>query len=638
MCGIAGFILRDSSLNRDEAEHVISKMCRSIHYRGPDDHGTYLFGFDKRNANLKVALGHNRLSIIDLTSAGHQPMTNEDNSIWLTCNGEIYNFLELKEHLIKKGYKFRSKTDTEVIIHGWNEWQQDCVHKFNGMFAFALWDEKQKVLMLARDRMGQKPIYYCTMKNNIIFASEPKAILAFPDFIKEIDFSSLRKYFLYEYVPSPHTIYKSIKRLEAGNLLIWRDNNISIKRYWNISFAKLENSKNLPKITDLLKDAVEKRLISDVPLGVFLSGGVDSSTITNLMTKLLPSEQIKTFTIGFEDKSFDESRYARGIAEYFRTDHYERILNPKIMLEMLSEILGFLDEPLADASIIPTYLLSKFTREYVKVALSGDGGDELFAGYDTFQAHKLARMYEKIPNFIRKYVIERIIYSLPVSFDNISFDFKLKQFLKGMPYRQEIRNQIWLGSFSPQEQRFLLKEELSRESKEDIFEDLFTSLKECDANNYIEIMIYLYCKFYLQDDILTKVDRASMSCSLETRAPFLDYRFVELACGLPANLKLRALTTKHILKKMMRNSLPAKTLRRQKKGFGIPFAKWIRGDLKDLISDELSADKIKKENILNPSHIQSLLDEHFKGKKDNRKQLWSILIFELWYKKWFLNR
>ena len=635
MCGIAGFLINNSALSEKEAENILLKMCRAIRYRGPDDQGTRLIGFDS-DRKIKVGLGHNRLSIIDLTMAGHQPMTNEDNSIWLTYNGEIYNFPELREFLIAKGHVFRSKTDTEVIIHGYEEWGAECLERFNGMFAFGLWDAKKKVLMLARDRMGKKPLYYSLAGGNILFASEPKAILQFPGFAREIDRLSLRKYFLYEYVPSPDTIYKGMKRLEAGNVAIWRNGTVSMNQYWNISFNKSTKVAGAcVRLKEILKDSVTKRLISDVPLGVFLSGGMDSSSITSLMAEVVPSEHIKTFTIGFEDESFDESGYAREVAGYFKTDHYEKILDPYIMLEILPDILNFLDEPFADASIIPTYLLSKFTRERVKVALSGDGGDELFAGYDTFPAHKLARIYEKIPTFIRKGLLEKIVYSLPVSFDNLSFDFKLKQFLKGIPYPPEVRNQVWLGSFSPDEQNCLLREDINAGGgAHDLFDALYTSLKACDAKNYIELIIYLYCKFYLQDDILVKTDRASMACSLEVRAPLLDYRFVEFACGLPISAKLRGFTTKRIFKKAMKRYLPRVVTRRPKKGFGIPIAKWIRSDAKGLITDELAYDKIKRENLLNPAFIQNVLDEHFNGKKDNRKTLWTLLMFELWYSRW----
>jgi asparagine synthase (glutamine-hydrolysing) len=358
-----------------------------------------------------------------------------------------------------------------------------------------------------------------------------------------------------------------------------------------------------------------------------------------MMSGALQAGHTKTFTIGFSDRSFDESKYAAHVSAYFHTDHYERILNPDIMIQMIPEILNFLDEPFADASIIPTYLLSKFTRQHVTVALGGDGGDELFAGYDTFPAHKLACVYNRIPYWIRKYVIEKIIYNLPVSLDNMSFDFKLKQFLKGIPYSPELRNQVWLGSFAPSEHNQLFREEILKETEgSDIFESITQSLKACNAQHYLDQIIYLYCKFYLQDDILTKVDRASMANSLEVRAPLLDYRFVEYTFGLPTHLKLRGVGTKYVFKRVMNRHLPPGIARRAKKGFGIPIAKWIRSDLKELFEEELSERKIAQEGILNPLYVRKLLDEHLKGAKDNRKQLWAILIFELWYKRWFLGK
>ncbi|MBI4335627.1 MAG: asparagine synthase (glutamine-hydrolyzing) [Candidatus Omnitrophica bacterium] len=636
MCGIAGFIIKNPQINKGDAGAIIAEMCGTMRYRGPDDRGEYIRGFDGQHPGLGVGLGHNRLSIIDLTSAGHQPMTNEDSTIWLSYNGEIYNFLELRELLIKNGHRFRSRTDSEVVIHSYEEWGKDCLNKFNGMFAFALWDSKDELLMLARDRMGKKPIYYSAANYGIIFASEPKAILKFPRFEKEIDEASLRKYFLYEYVPSPRTIYKNINRVPAGNLLIWRNGSVAREKYWDISFNKKTAGDQTAALKDLLEDSVKKRLISDVPLGVFLSGGVDSSTITALTAGLLPSERINTFTIGFKDRSFDEAPYARAVSRLYRSEHHENILDPDAMLRAIPEIADFLDEPFADASIIPTYLLCKFARQRVTVALSGDGADELFAGYDTFPAHALARVYARIPLFLRKGVFDKIIHRLPVSFDNLSIDFKLKQFLKGAPYRPEIRNQIWLGSFSAAEQRNLLSEGLCEPEKTSgLYEDIDNVLMDCDARNYVDLIIYLYCKFYLQDDILTKVDRASMACSLETRAPFLDYRVVEFACGLPPREKLYGLRTKRVLKQLMRGLLPKEILRRPKKGFGIPVAKWIRGEAKEMVSDELSFAKIKREGILNPAYAQTLLDEHFRGVKDNRKQLWTILMFELWYSRWY---
>lgn len=639
MCGITGFLTKDSRLNKGEAQDLLSKMCQSIWYRGPDDHGIYVFGFDNnQNVPLKVGLGHNRLSIIDLSSAGCQPMSNEDNSIWLTYNGEIYNFLELRESLVKKGHKFRSKTDTEVVIHSWEEWQEECVHKFNGMFAFALWDRNKNTLFVARDRMGQKPLYYTQTKGQLIFASELKAILKHPDIAKEIDLESLRKYLAYEYIPAPRTIFQGIQKLPAGYWLRYRDDKIEINKYWDLNFnltfpGRIEDC--CCQVKSLFRLAIKRRLVSDVPLGVFLSGGIDSSSIVAFMAGMMPSKAIKTFSIGFKDSSFDESSYARKVACYFGTDHHEEILEPKRMLEIFSEAISNLDEPFADASIIPTYLLSKFTRRYATVALSGDGGDELFCGYPTFPAHKLAKIYEKIPRFIHKEIVERLASLLPVSCANFSFDFKVKQFLSGVLYPMAVRHQIWLGSFSPQRQVELLaaKDKVNLEN-DHIYSEIINFLKDVVSRDDIEKIIYFYTKLYLQEDILTKTDRASMANSLEVRAPFLDHQFVEFICSIPSQWKLKGLRTKYIFKKAMEDMLPKDIIHRPKKGFGIPVAKWIKEDLKGLTLDAFAKDKIKREGFFDYSFIQQLLKEHFAGKKDNRKQLWTLLTFELWYERY----
>jgi len=634
MCGIAGFILDSPGFGGKEAADVLSRMCRTIRHRGPDDYGAYTFGFaDGQERSPKVGLGHDRLSIIDLSASGHQPMSNEDGSVWLAYNGEVYNFRELREQLALKGHTFRSRTDTEAIIHAYEEWGADCVSRFNGMFAFALWDEKKNLLMLARDRIGKKPLYYYSGPNGIVFASEPKAILAFPGFQKQIDMASLQKYLLYEYVPSPNTIYKGIKRLGAGSIMIWHDGALTSNKYWDITFASAGVGDKEAAIKDLLEDSVRLRLVSDVPLGIFLSGGIDSSSITGLAACATALERVKTFTIGFDDKSFDEAKYASRVASYFNTSHHEKILGPCVLLGLLPEVMDFMDEPFADASIIPTYMLSKFTRENVKVALSGDGGDELFCGYDTFQAHKLARVYKLLPLFLSRGLIEKAVRRMPVSLDNMSLDFKLKQFIKGARYGAGTRNQVWLGSFAPDEQGCILKD--GCQGGADILEDMDEALKGFRSDDETDLITYLYCKFYLQDDILVKTDRASMACSLEVRAPLLDYRFIELALGIPHSMKMKGLATKYIFKKAMKRVLPADISRRPKKGFGIPVAKWIKTGLKGLVTDQLSFDKIRSENLLDPGGVTNLLSEHLQGKKDNRKQLWTLLMFEMWYSRWF---
>ncbi|MCS6863245.1 MAG: asparagine synthase C-terminal domain-containing protein, partial [Abditibacteriales bacterium] len=414
---------------------------------------------------------------------------------------------------------------------------------------------------------------------------------------------------------------------------------VQLQRYWDLSFPSNGARRTLDakreaewceELRARLKEAVRLRLISDVPLGVFLSGGIDSSSVVAMMAELMPPQQIKTFSIGFQEKSFDESTYARMVANFYGTDHHEDVLKPQTMVDILPEVTAFLDEPFADASIIPTYLLSKFTRQYVTVALGGDGGDELFAGYPTFQAHRLAQFY-RVPRFVHERIIVPLAARLPVSTDNISFDFKVKQFLRGVTYRPEIRNQVWLGAFTPAEQRELLNGAVPQT---DLYEDILDAEQHCHSRDPIERLIYLYCKFYLEGDILVKVDRASMACSLEARAPMLDYTFVEFVNTIPARLKLNGLKMKYILKKAMRDKLPPDITARGKKGFGIPVAQWFKHELKELVLDTFAESRIKQQGIFHYPTIARLLDEHLRGVKDNRKPLWTLFMFQMWHENY----
>lgn len=557
-------------------------------------------------------------------------MSNEDGTLWIVCNGEIYNHPQLRLELEAKGHVFRTHCDIESLLHLYEEHGADCVSKVNGMFAFAIWDSKNQTLLLARDRLGKKPLYYHATNTRLIFGSEVKALLRFPECPRELDPASLSKYLAYEYVPSPHCIFKGIHKLPAGHCLTWKNGESRLHRYWDVQFPAISDNRPEDEIAndlrERLKESVRRRLISDVPLGVFLSGGIDSSSVVAMMAELMPPARIKTFAIGFDEKSFDESHHARRVANFFGTDHREQVLQDRTLLEVLPEVAAFLDEPLADASIIPTYLLSKFTRQHVTVALGGDGGDELFAGYPTFQAHRMAQFY-KIPRVIHERIIRPLAERLPVSDDNFSFDFKVKRFLRGIGPRSAIRDQIWLGAFTPAEQRSLLA---GNAPQIDGYEDVLAAEKNCASRNGLERLIYLYCKFYLQDCILTKVDRASMACSLEVRAPFLDYTFVEFANSIPAALKLKGLNSKYILKKAMQNKLPREIIGRGKKGFGIPVAKWFRNGARSLMLDALSESQIRRQGIFNPAEVSRLVDEHLRGRKDNRKQLWTLFIFQLW--------
>ncbi len=626
MCGITGI----ADLGGPIRPEVLHNMANTLRHRGPDDEGYYIPA--PKAGGAAVGFGFRRLAIIDL-SGGRQPMSNEDGSIWIVCNGEIYNHAALRLELEAKGHKFRTHSDVEVLLHLYEETGQDCVTKTSGMFALAIWDARNQTLFLARDRLGKKPLYYRATSTQLIFGSEVKALLQHPDCPRELDAGNLSKYLAYEYVPSPHCIFKGIHKLPAGHWLTWQNGQTHVRRYWDLTFSTGADHRTENEIAEelrqRLREAVRARLISEVPLGVFLSGGLDSSSVVAMMAELMPPSRIKTFAIGFEEKSFDESAHARRVATFFGTDHHEQILQSRTLLDILPEVAAFLDEPLADASIIPTYLLSKFTRQHVTVALGGDGGDELFAGYPTFQAHRMARFY-KVPLAMHERLLRPLAELLPVSNDNISFDFKVKRFLRGIGPRPEIRDQIWMGSFTPAEQRALLQ---GNAPEIDAYSDIFEAEKNCGASNTLERLIYLYCKFYLQDCILTKVDRASMACSLEVRAPFLDHAFVEFANAIPIDLKLKGLKTKYILKKAMQNKLPPEIVGRRKKGFGIPVAQWFRHELRGLMLDTLSESRIRSQGIFNPAEITRLVDEHLRGAKDNRKQLWTLFIFQLWFEQ-----
>lgn len=624
MCGITGI----ADLKNPVRPEILQRMANTLIRRGPDDESYHIP--EPKPGRANIGLGFRRLSIIDL-SGGRQPMSNEDGSLWIVGNGEIYNYLELRPQLEAKGHVFRTHSDIETLLHLYEEYGTDCPTKANGMFAFAIWDSKNQTFFLARDRMGKKPLHYRATPTQLLFGSEVKALLAHPDCPREIDPASVSKYLAYEYVPAPHCIFKGIHKLPAGHWMTWKNGQTRIGRYWDVPFPETPDSRPEDEIAaelrERLKAAVKRRLISDVPLGVFLSGGIDSSSVVAMMAELMPPKDVKTFAIGFDEKSFDESSHARRVAKFFGTDHREQILQSRTLLDILPEVAAFLDEPLADASIIPTYLLSKFTRQHVTVALGGDGGDELFAGYPTFQAHRAAGYY-KVPRFLHEGVVRPLTELLPVSSENISFDFKVKRFLRGMGHPPEIRDQLWMGAFSPDEQRALLADNAAIDNK---YEDVLEAEKHCNARSGMERMIYLYCKFYLQDCILAKVDRASMACSLEARAPFLDYTFVEFVNTIPFDLKLKGFKSKYILKKAMQGKLPPEILGRGKKGFGIPVGKWFRHDLRDLMQDTLSEARLRQQGIFNPAEVTRLVQEHLQGKADHRKKLWTLFIFQTWH-------
>ncbi len=623
MCGICGVAGGEPS----ESQELVGRMCDAMVHRGPDDEGgIQLDG---------VTLGSRRLSIIDI-AGGHQPIHNEDSTVWVVQNGEIYNHLELRKLLVSAGHVFTTQSDTEVLAHGYEEWGESMVERLNGMFAFAVLDRQRRRLLLARDRMGIKPLHYAVDGKRLVFASELKCLLCDPALRRDIDPVALDEYLALEFVPSPRSIVRGISKLPPAHTLEWwlGSGIHRLHRYWSPTLEEENGSRGrsldeeCDELRTVLRESVRKELISDVPLGVFLSGGIDSSAVTAMMSQL--GTEVKSFSVGFAERSFDESRYARQVAQHLGTDHHELTLEPSMLLNLIPKLPTLLDEPLGDASIIPTYLLSAFTRRHVKVALGGDGGDELFAGYPTVQAHRLAGYYNRAPRLLRKGLIEPVVGRLPVSRANLSFDFRAKRFVSGAAHPVHERHRRWMGSFTAEERTALL----SSDVRDRLAAGGHLKLAELDGaelRDPINQVLLMDMRLYLENDILVKLDRASMMASLEGRVPLLNNDFVEYATRLPLTMKLRGLRSKFLLKRALRGLLPDSILNRPKKGFGIPVADWFRGPLKEQMLSVLSPERIARKGFFDGAAVAALVGDHLAGRRDNRKQLWTLFVFELWH-------
>lgn len=626
MCGIVGFLGRGD-------QETIQKMMHSIEHRGPDDGG---FFHDEN-----VWLGHRRLSILDLSPLGHQPMESQSGHTVTVFNGEIYNFRELKKELESKGYSFRGGSDTEIILALYEEEGTECFKKMNGMFALALYDKKQHRLILARDRMGKKPLYYSIFEDGLCFGSELKSLLQYPQIKKEINLQAFAEYLAFDSVFTPQAIFKNVFKLEPGSFLVFEKGQVSKEKFWDIEFGR-ENEwtgteyeeKDILREMDIrLQKAVESRLVADVPLGIFLSGGLDSSTIAYYAQKL-SEKKVQTFSIGFEEQSYDESPFAREVAKFLGTDHHEHILKAKEALGLIPHMADIVDEPVADYSFIPTYLLSKFTRESVTVALGGDGGDELFFGYPTFQAERMVQYMRKNEAFMKQ-VIESAASLLPSSNKHFNLKFKLERLVAGLNTTPGHRHHSWMGTFSAGSISQLVHSDIKEEMKKmnpftqlDVYEQQISNLPRWNQ------LVYLYCRTYLMDQVLVKVDRSSMAASLEVRAPFLDYKFVDFVNSLDSRYKLRGFETKYLLKKLMEDKLPHSIVYRKKQGFAVPLSHWFRHELKDFVLEILSQESIEKGGYFDAIAVKKLVDEHMQGKGDRRKELWSLIMWQLWYNRW----
>ncbi len=622
MCGIAGFVNRDGvPADLD----LLTRMTRTVAHRGPDGEGFHVEG--------PVGLGHRRLAIIDL-EGGAQPMANEDESVWVTYNGEIYNEPELRVALEARGHTFRTASDTECLVHLYEDHGPDFVRHLNGMFALAIWDRRRSRLVLARDRMGQKPLFYAeTSGGGLAFGSEPKAIVIHPQVDRRLDLDGLARYLFYEYVPAPASIWAGLRQLPQAHVLVWEAGKVSVTRYWESPLPAEEVPDFEAAAEQLwtdLRAAVLRHRRSDVPLGIFLSGGIDSSSITAALTELESAHRIRTFSIGFDEPSFDESASARAVAHHFGTDHHERIFAASTVLDLLPEVANWLDEPFGDASLLPTYLLSRFARTEVTVALGGDGGDELLAGYPTFLAEQAHGIYRHLPSRARQ-MAEAVVNRLPVSHGNLSFDFKLKQFLRGSVEVAPLAHQRWMSSFDGAEIRALL---VAPPAVDVEAEHLKRAQGLAAGADRLARSLALYQDTYLPGDILTKVDRASMACGLEVRAPLLDASLVNWIQSLPSRYKLARGRTKRILRRAAASRLPASVLRHPKRGFCIPVARWLRGPLGPLLDDLLGPERLTRQGIFKPGEVARRIREHREGVRDHRKPLWTLLMFQLWYSHW----
>jgi asparagine synthase (glutamine-hydrolysing) len=613
MCGIAGIVSRDSS-DRIEAA-TIRQMCDSIVYRGPDDEGIFVQG--------NTGLGMRRLSIIDL-AGGHQPVFNEDRTVWVVYNGEIYNFPELRRDLEGRGHRFSTHTDTEVIVHLYEEMGAECVQKLRGMFAFALWDERRSRLLLARDRLGKKPLHYALANGRLLFGSEIKALLAVAPELAEVDREALLQYFYFGYIPDPLTAFLPIQKLPPGHLLEFEKGEIRVRKYWDLpaygTHSPGSEEECLEELEHRLAEAVRIRLISDVPLGALLSGGTDSSTVVALMARAC-SRPVKTFSIGFRQADFNEAPYAKLVAERFGTEHHELILEPDIVrtVELLTRSL---EEPFGDSSMLPTYYVSSLARQHVTVALSGDGGDEMFAGYERYRVHLNDRRYGWLPQWAGRFYREQAYHRLPRHMPGRSLAYSIS-----LPWAERYAEGISLQPY--QRGMALLSEDFVAASQP--LHRIREYMNEAPADDALGRVLYLDTKTYLPGDILTKVDRMSMLCSLEARVPMLDHVFLEWVTGLTSDWKMRGDDQKYILRKLAeRVGVPKEVLHRRKQGFALPLVHWIRHELKDMILSVLLDSSALERGYFNPQGVRQLLDEHFRGRRDHSPRIWRLLMFELW--------
>jgi asparagine synthase (glutamine-hydrolysing) len=622
MCGIAGMV---GSLRTDRAS--LQSMNDTLRHRGPDGEGVFW--------SDDVGLAMRRLAIVDV-AGGDQPIYNEDGSVCVVFNGEIYNFLDLRAELQSRGHHFATNSDTEVVVHAYEEYGVDCVERLWGMFAIALWDARERRLLLARDRLGKKPlVYYANSSGGLAFASELQSLLSHPLVPREINPCAIDDYLTYLYVPAPTTAYREVKKLSPGHRLVWQAGRITIEPYWNVRFSeklRISEEEAVEQFGVLLRDAVRRRLIADVPLGAFLSGGMDSSSVVAEMAEL-STAPVKTFSIGFGERDFDELRYAAQVAQRFGTDHHELVVEPRA-LDILPTLVRHYGEPYGDSSAIPTFYVAQLTRQHVTVALNGDGGDEVLAGYERHWGARIAARYDTIPRFVRHGLIRPLVPLVPEPRQRRAFLRRAKRFMAAAHLSPVDRYLHWVGAFSATQKSALytdgFTEALAGNHSVHWLRDTLASEPRLDP---VDAVLRADTLLYLPEDLLAKVDIASMANSLEARSPFLDHRVVEFCAALPSSYKLHGRTSKWLLRQLMRDRLPPEILTRPKMGFGVPVGEWLRGELRPLLEDTVLSSTALNRGYFRPQAVRSLVDDHVSRRADRTAHVWGLLMLELWFRE-----
>jgi asparagine synthase (glutamine-hydrolysing) len=623
MCGICGITWARSET--PPSPRLIEAMNRTLQHRGPDDEGYY--------HGSQAHIGMRRLSIIDLET-GDQPLCNEDGTLWLVFNGELYNYRQLRHQLQQTGHQFRSNSDSEVVLHAYEAWGVDCLQRFNGMFAFALWDDRERRLWLARDRLGIKPLYYWSDGRSLVFGSELKAVIANPSVPAELDVVALDQLLTLEYIPAPRTLFEGICKLPAGHWLSFAQGRLRLQSYWEPAPGPIPAGANeqVERLRELIASAVQMQMVSDVPLGALLSGGIDSSTVVAFMNRQ-GTAPVPTFSIGFKEATYNELPYARMVAQQFGAEHHVEVIQSHAV-DLAEQLVRHMDEPLADFSIFPTYLVSQLARRSVKVALSGDGGDELFGGYDTYVAQQMSRYYRWLPESLRHSYLPALLARARPRPAKKGLVNKAKRFVEGGALPGHLQHTRWMIFLGEEEGKRLYQPQLYRALNGNgatlVLERYFQQVSHLDALSQQQ---YVDIKTYLADDILTKVDRMSMAVSLEVRVPLLDHRIVEFALALPASQKLRHGQTKLILRRAMQGILPQAVLQKPKEGFSIPLKHWLRGPLRPMMTDLLSADSVRRRNYFVPRTVAQWMAEHLDGRANHSHRLWALMVLELWHRQ-----